>query len=54
MIKPSHKGLLHNDLGISPGKKIPLSSMLKAVHSADSAERKRAQFAVNARKWDHG
>jgi hypothetical protein len=52
-IKPSHKGLFHKDLGLSPGASIPLSSMLKAKHSSNPAERKRATFAVNARGWNH-
>lgn len=50
-IKPSHKGLLHKNLGIPEGKKIPLSTMVKAKHSSSPAVRKRANFAINARKW---
>lgn len=51
-IKPSHKGLLHKDLG----KKGKLSEkdLDKAAASKDPAERKRAVFAKNARKWNHG
>jgi hypothetical protein len=52
-IKPSHRGLLHKDLGVPAGAKLPLSSMLKAKHSSNPAERKRATFAVNARSWAH-
>jgi hypothetical protein len=52
-IKPSHKGLLHHDLGIAANQSIPLSSMIKAKHSKSPAERKRATFAINARKWNH-
>lgn len=51
-INPAHKGLLHKDLGIASGKKIPLSSLFKAKRSEDPAERRRATFAVNARKWE--
>jgi hypothetical protein len=52
-IKPSHKGLLHKDLGVSSGKKLSVKSEEKAKHSSDPAERKRATFALNARKWNH-
>lgn len=52
-IKKSHKGLLHKNLGIKQGAKIPLKSLVKAKHSSSPAERKRATFAMNARKWHH-
>ncbi len=51
-IKPSHRGLLHKDLGVSSGSKIPAEKLEKAAHSSDPAERKRAVFAENARKWN--
>jgi hypothetical protein len=38
-IKPSHKGLLHRDLGVPQGQAIP-------------AVRKRATFAANAKSWN--
>jgi len=47
------KGALHKTLGIAAGKKIPLSRERKAAHSGSKLERKRAQFAINARKWHH-
>jgi hypothetical protein len=50
-IKPSHKGLLHEDLGVPEGQPIPESSLEAAKNSADPAERKRATFAMNAKKW---
>lgn len=53
-IKPSHKGKLHEDLGVPVGKKIPAGRIEKATHSKDPAERKRAVFAENARKWNKG
>lgn len=50
-IKESHKGLLHKDLGIAQGKKIPISKL--AVKKGDSlAVKKRKVFAQNAKKWD--
>ena len=50
-IKPSHKGLLHKDLGVPQGKKLSIAQMQKAASSGSPAERKRAQFAINARGW---
>lgn len=51
LIKPSHKGLLHKDLGIPEGKKIPgkvLSSALRAAKkSGNVKEEKRVVFAEN-------
>ena len=52
-IKPSHKGLLHKMLGIPEGKKIPVSRLEAAAHSSNPIERKRAQFALNARHFNH-
>jgi len=52
-IKPSHKGLLHRDLGVKQGKKLTAAEIEKAKHSSDPATRKRATFAANARKWKH-
>jgi hypothetical protein len=51
-INPKHKGKLHEDLGIPADKPIPMSRMLAAKKSSDPAERKRANFAVNASKWN--
>jgi hypothetical protein len=51
-INPSHKGLLHEDLGIPKDKPIPLSRMMAAKRSKDPAERKRVTFAANAREWN--
>jgi hypothetical protein len=53
-IKPSHKGLLHKNLGEPRGKKLSVSEEEKAKKSSDPAVRKRATFALNARKWNHG
>ena len=52
-IKIKHPGLLHQKLGIKPGQPIPESKLVKAEHSKSSAERKEAQFAINARHWKH-
>jgi phage gp16-like protein len=53
-IKPSHKGLLHKDLGKKPGAKLSAADLAKAKRSKNPAERRRATFAQNARKWNHG
>ncbi len=46
------KGALHKDLGVKPGAKIPATKL--AIKSSDSPlERKRKQFAINAKKWKH-
>ena len=50
-IKKSHKGLLHKDLGVPQGQKIPASKLAAAKNSSNPAERKRATFAANAKKW---
>lgn len=53
-IKPSHKNLLHKDLHVKAGKHLTLKQEEKAAHSKNPAERKRAQFAINARHFHHG
>lgn len=50
-IKPSHRGLLHEDLDVPAGQKIPAAKMEKAKADASPAERKRITFAENARHW---
>lgn len=52
-IKKSHKGLLHKELGVPAGKKIPASKLQAAKNSSNPAERKRANFAINAKKFKH-
>lgn len=53
-IKAANKGKLHADLGVAKGKKLTSAELAKAKHSDNPAERKRATFAQNARKWKHG
>lgn len=49
-IKKKNKGLLHKNLGVPQGQKIPASKL--AVKSGDSAAvKKRKVFAQNAAKW---
>jgi hypothetical protein len=47
MIKPSHKGLLHEKLGVPQGQKIPQAKLDQALHSKSASERKEANFAEN-------
>lgn len=53
-IKKSHRGLLHKDLGVKEGSKIPAKKLASAKNSSDPAVRKRATFAENAKHWNHG
>jgi hypothetical protein len=50
-IKPSRRGLLHKELGVPQGQRIPTEKLAMAKRSSDPAERKRATFAMNARSW---
>jgi len=52
-IKKSNQGLLHEDLGVKAGEPIPMSKITKALKSSNPAVRKRANFARNAKKWNH-
>ena len=50
-IKPSHKGLLHKELGVPEGQKIPSKKLNAAAKNASPAEKKRIVFAQNAKHW---
>lgn len=52
-IKPSKRGSLHKALGVGKNKKIPVSDLKAAKNSKSPAIRKKANFALNARKWNH-
>lgn len=52
-IKSENRGKLHAKLGVPEGKKIPEAKLEKAKHSSSAAERKEANFAVNAKKFHH-
>ncbi len=52
-IKKSHKGLLHKKLGVPQGKPIPAGKLQEALHSRSASEREEAQFAENAKHWNH-
>ena len=56
-IKPSHKGMLHEALGIAKDKKIPANRLknikARAKKSGNTKLEKQAVFAENAKKWHH-
>ncbi|HEU0176277.1 MAG TPA: hypothetical protein VFV58_18585 [Blastocatellia bacterium] len=52
-IKPSREGLLHENLGVPQGQRIPAAKLEAAKHSSDPAIRRRANFAINAKGFSH-
>lgn len=51
-IKPENRGSLREATGTPEGKNIPTSKL--AITKSDSpAMRKKKQFAINAKKWNH-
>jgi hypothetical protein len=52
-IKPSHEGRLHKAAGVKKGKKIPLQEEEELKAHGTPAEKKEANFAINARGWNH-
>lgn len=46
-------GALHKTLGVKKGSKIP-SSKLKIKKGMSTLEKRRIQFAINAKKFKHG
>jgi oligoendopeptidase F len=50
-IKKSNRGRLRKSAGAKKGKKIPVSKLQKMKRSKNPKTRKRATFALNARKW---
>lgn len=47
------KGALHRQLGIAQGKPIPTSTLQRLKKSRNALTRKRATFALNARRFKH-
>lgn len=43
--------MLHSELGVPAGEKIPAGKLEAAKAHAGPAERKRITFAENAKKW---
>lgn len=50
-IKPENRGKLHKSAGVPEGEKIPVRKLEEMKHSSNPTTRKRATFALNARKW---
>lgn len=50
-IKKSRQGKLRKTAGTKKGKKIPVAKLRKMKKSKNAKTRKRANFALNARKW---
>ena len=52
-LNPANKGKLHKKLGVKKSKKLTVAEEEKATNSSSPAERKEAQFALNARHFNH-
>ena len=50
-IKAKNRGKLRRATGTKKGKTIPVSKLRKMKNSKSAVTRKRATFALNARKW---
>lgn len=50
-IKPGKVGSLRKAIGTPAGKNIPAKKLQAAKNSSSPAMRKKAQFAINAKKW---
>ena len=53
-IKKSNRGKLRKSAGVKKGKKIPVAKLRQMKRSKNPKTRKRANFALNARKWRKG
>jgi hypothetical protein len=50
-IKKSNRGKLRKSAGTQKGRTIPVSKLRKMKKSRSAKTRRRATFALNARKW---
>lgn len=50
-IKPANRGKLRKTAKTKKGKKIPVAKLQQMKRSKNPVTRKRATFALNARKW---
>ena len=53
-IKKSNRGKLRKSAKAKKGKKIPVKKLRAMKKSKNPKTRKRATFALNARKWNKG
>jgi oligoendopeptidase F len=51
-IKKANQGKLRKSTGTKKGKNISVSKLRKMKRSKNAKTRKRATFALNARKWN--
>ena len=47
------KGALHKAMGVTSNRKLSVAALKKAKNSKSPLMRKRANFALVARKWHH-
>lgn len=52
-IKKSNAGKLRSAAGVKKGQKIPVSKLRSLANSSNPTTKKRAQFALNARRFKH-
>lgn len=52
-IKPENKGKLHKTAGVPADQPIPMAKLQELKNSPNPTTRKRANFAINARKFKH-
>ena len=50
-IKKASRGKLRKAAGTKKGQKIPVATLKKMKKSKDPKTRKRANFALNAKRW---
>jgi len=53
-IKKANQGKLRKSTGTKKGQKIPVKKLQQLKRSKNPTTRKRATFALNARKWNKG
>lgn len=53
-IKKANRGKLRRSAGVKKGRKIPVSKLRAMKNSSNPKTRRRATFALNARKWKKG
>lgn len=49
-IKPSHKGLFHEHMGVKAGEPISAATVMKGLHSKSGKVRSEANFARMAKR----
>ena len=52
-IKSANAGKLRAAAGVKKGQKIPAAKLAALAKSKSPVIRRRAQFAINAKKWSH-